>query len=1070
MNVPLGQHKILPFHLSAPVMCLLAVVLVAAWVGVHWLKRRTAGRTGRLLLLPAGMAVGFVAILAVMAAMQNWLTFATNWWIWPLALVGAVMTELLLLLYELERRIVPPRLGLAVAALRVALALVVVGMLSQPVRSVEFSRSLQRYVAVLVDDSPSMQVPDKQMTAAERIRLAEVLLPEPPKRPWQLERAAQGLREAREELAPHTDWFASLREASPEARLKQLEGRRAAEREALDTIQKAIAGHMKDLMKPLDGSVQLDKPSRAALVQLNDQLTTDVQNRLAQVGELLARDRLPGLARDPDPLLARLRQASAALVRLEPRVVLAGEALDQAFYASLPDAERARIDAVAARLRFAIARDLIHGAGDHRGLLEDLQGDYGVRLYTFASKPVEVDIEKGLHQPRRPSTATPVKTEEGSAPAPAIESAGTNLAAALEKVLTEMPADRMAGIVVLSDGQHNAPDSVEPLARRIGLQQVPVCSIVFGGGAKPTTDAAIVALEAPETVYKKDKIYLNADLKLDGLAGRTVRVTLYDGDDPVDSEEVAVEADTLRTRVQLADEPDETGLHAYRVKVEDLEGEVLTTNNEHPLSVSVSDDQTRLLLIDGRPRWEFRYVKNLFASRDRTVKLQYVLLHPDEIPGQKPRPKVHASAARAKDEPEATAPPENEAEWMKFDVIVLGDVEPEVLRKEDLEAIRKFVHDRAGTLIVVAGPCHMPHAYANTPLADLLPVTFPATEGADSYMATPEETFRVALTPEGRQHVVTRLRVDTDENLETWASMPAFHWRHPVLNTKEGATVLAYALPPTPPDFFEPKREHEVPDEATLRKRQEFIRERALISTHNVALGRVMFLALDRTWRLRYRVGDTHHHRFWGQVLRWATADKLPAGTNLVKIGTDRPRYSTHDSVRVRVKMTDADYSPVVSTDVTAVVSVRSPKGGERTVLRKKVTYVPNSLGIYTGDLGTLDGGSYRVRVESPDAKKLVRPEDEEKVVGEFFVEPTIPREQVELSANRGLLERMATLTNGRVDDPAQAGAILKALGPGTLTHREIRRWALWDSWPLLVVIIGLAAAEWLLRKRGRLA
>jgi hypothetical protein len=186
----------------------------------------------------------------------------------------------------------------------------------------------------------------------------------------------------------------------------------------------------------------------------------------------------------------------------------------------------------------------------------------------------------------------------------------------------------------------------------------------------------------------------------------------------------------------------------------------------------------------------------------------------------------------------------------------------------------------------------MPHVYGDAPLADLLPVTF--KKGEQPVMAGPEKTFRLAMTAEGRESVIMRQKVNPQENAEVWDSLPEIYWRHPILQTKEGATVLAYALPPSPPSFMAVKSEDGAapapPSEDLQRERRAFEREHALITYHNLAVGKVMFLAFDHSWRLRYRVGDTYHHRFWGQVLRWATAGKLPAGTETVKLGTDRTR------------------------------------------------------------------------------------------------------------------------------------------------------------------------------------
>ncbi|MFW6108282.1 MAG: hypothetical protein ACOC8D_00570 [bacterium] len=1041
-------------HLPGLAVCLLAAVLVAAWVGLHALKRRVRASWLRGALFPARVGVGFLALLAVMDAVQRVLVFATNWPLWPLALLGAVGVEVLLVLYGLERRIVPRRTGLALAALRVALVLAVIAMLSQPVRSVETSRTLQRFVAVLLDTSASMAVPDKQMTPAERIRLAEALSPEAPQRPYRFEAIQATLRDVRQEVTAQIDWLASLRELEPEARLRQLEGRRRDSTDALQGLADRLTEQIKAVAEPLHGKLPLGERARTSLGNLRDAIDRQARQRLLKACNLLTRKNLPSLAREPQPLLDVLRRAAGALGDIEPKLAAAGAALDEALYHAQPAEARAAIDAAATRDRQTLARQLLDG---HPDLLGRLQDDYGVRLYTFHTEAAEVDLDAWRAG----------KTADNGGDTPSEEDAGpqgTDLAAALEKVITEMPAERLAGMLLLTDGQHNAPRSVEPLARRIGLQDVPISSVVFGGGEKPTIDAAVVSLEAPDTVYARDQMYLDAELKLDGLAGKTVDVVLYDGEEIVDVRRVEVKSETFRTRLQLADGPRETGLHAYRVAIAETEGEVLATNNEHPLSVNVSDDQTRLLVVEGRPRWEFRYLKNLFASRDRTVRLQYVLLEPDLIPGQDPRPTIHAAAARAKEDPEATAPPEDEGEWMKFDVIVLGDVEPSALPEKDLEAVRKFVVERGGTLIVVAGPRYMPHAYADTPLGDILPATFEKIDEPDAYLPAPDEEFTVALTPEGRASVITRLRVDPDENLETWKALPRLHWRHPLTRAKQGATVLAYAMPATPPDFMAPVEGTRVPAEETLEKRRAFVRDNALIALHNAALGQVLFFSFDRTWRLRYRVGDTLHHKLWGQVLRWATADKLPEGTSYVKVGTTRPRYGPHEPVQVRAKLVQPDYTPVTDAEATALIY-----RGDKLVLRKKLDYVPNSLGIYSATLGQLPGGTYRYELEAPAAEKLLAAEGVDKVSTEFFVESAIPVEQVELAADRGLLEGLARLTGGRVAEPHRAEDALAALGQGVLKHRERRQWALWDSWPLLVLIVVLAGAEWFLRKRVRL-
>jgi hypothetical protein len=60
----------------------------------------------------------------------------------------------------------------------------------------------------------------------------------------------------------------------------------------------------------------------------------------------------------------------------------------------------------------------------------------------------------------------------------------------------------------------------------------------------------------------------------------------------------------------------------------------------------------------------------------------------------------------------------------------------------------------------------------------------------------------------------------------------------------------------------------------------------------------------------------------------------------------------------------------------------------------------------------------------------------------------------------------MASVSGGRVAEPAVADELPDSFGAGTETLVERHTYALWRHWPLLVVIVLLATGEWLLRKK----
>ena len=401
-------------------------------------------------------------------------------------------------------------------------------------------------------------------------------------------------------------------------------------------------------------------------------------------------------------------------------------------------AQKAAVDAAVAHTRIEQIRSALKAplpAADPKekpqGLLEALDAKYHLKLYTFDTK-VSQENTKAWSAQDSPTTAPAAPAAAGPAAAPATAptdspedtSQGTDIAAALGKALADLGSDKLAGVVLISDGRHNANTSLDAATRQVGILQAPVCCMV-AGSSRPPMDAAVIAVEAPETVYARNKTFVNAQLKLDGLAGRVVHVQLMDGAAVKDTQTVTVPSESYRTFVGLSDTPETAGIHSYHVEVEKFPGEAFTDNNSYPLTLSVTEDRARLLIVDERPRWEFRYLKNLFAGRDNSVRLQYVLMAADRIEEIPPPAPVAASVARGADEVEAYALPANEGEWMKFDVAIVGDLPPSRLAGEQMTWLKKFVTDRGGTLVVIAGPEAMPQSYAGTAMADLLPVRLP---------------------------------------------------------------------------------------------------------------------------------------------------------------------------------------------------------------------------------------------------------------------------------------------------------------------------------------------------------
>ena len=1057
------QSTLLPAALPTAALYLLAMLGAGVWAALHRLQR-PPGRWPLGLHFAGRVAIGWLALVVMAEALQRTVLLATSWPLWLILLGGALATETVFELYRLERHAVPRRVGMLLSVLRGLLVLCAAGLLCQPVLQFERARRVEREVAVLVDRSASMGIADTGLLPTESLRLAERLGVAAAARAHRLERILPPLRQAQQELAAQADWLAALAAGDPTNRLQQVRQRGRTLRDTLAGARRTVAAQAALLAAPLaDARIKLGDPVRAQLADAGAKLQQDILGRLDETLQALTRlaNGEPGGPADSgDRLLDNLRGTAAALLEFEPKLAQAGEAVDQAFYDGLSATARAAIQAEASRSRYDLACRLLlqrpppgQPAGADPAFLDRLASRYGVRLYTFASQPAEAQA------------STLAEAPPGAPPTNAADAGpvqGTDLAAALEKAAADIPADKLAGVLLLSDGRHNGPRLVEPVARKLGLRPSPICPVVFGGGRVPPRDAAIAAVTVPDTVFSGDKVALDVEVKLDGLAGTNVTVELFDGASNVATRTLTAVSASDRPHLQLTDEPKTSGLHAYRVALQPPAGDLIPANNAQEVPVTVTDDRIKVLLIDDRPRWEFRYLKNLFTGRDASVQLQYVLFHADEIAKSPPRPAAAAAVTRAGDEAEATALPTNETEWLKFDVVLLGDVAPAELGAAAQRDLERFVGDRGGALVVISGPQFMPHAYGGSAFAELLPVTFASSDRP--VLAGPEASYRIALTPEGRASVLMQLAGEGPANDAAWAAVPDCTWRHALLGAKAGAAVLAYAIPDIPPPWMQARGPSEVPDEALQLQRQQFVRENTLAAIQQVGLGRVLCLAFDQTWRLRYRIGDRDHHRFWGQVLRWAAPDKLPCGTAFVRLGTDRSRYAPDTPIRVRARLLRRDFTPLPGA--RPVVDVWA---GTRHVLRERLQYVPDSAGFYAAELGALPPGRYRVDLDPAAAEEGLAPDGAKTVSAEFAVTPMVPAELVELAADRGLLTRLATLTGGRVVEPWQADDLVAAFGPPSVTVRERRQLELWNSWALLAAMLLLASAEWLLRKRASL-
>ena len=687
------------------------------------------------------------------------------------------------------------------------------------------------------------------------------------------------------------------------------------------------------------------------------------------------------------------------------------------------------IDEGANHSRADIARDAVKQSG----ILEKLGEQVRIREIQFARSP-----------------------ESGAGSSAEGWDMTTDIAAALDTVLEQVPPDELAGAILLTDGRHNRPSRIEDSSRRFGTLDAPL-GIVAVGSPVPPRDASVLAVRSPDAIHLGDRMKVSADVKFDGYKGMQAKVRLTCDGRTIGEKTITVPEDRHREEIKFVHLPEQGGTGIYQIEIDPLVGERFEDNNDWSFETAITEARTNVLLVDSYPRWEFRYLRNLFYGRDKSIHLQWLLLNPDHVEGQTPVD-VAASAARPFGEASATRLPENEEEWRKFDVIILGDLPAAAISDGTWAIISRCVNERGALLVFVAGPGYMPHTLSAPQARDLLPLD-PGWSNRTLFGQT-EKPFRLSLTAEGRNHPITRHADGSLSNEQTWSRFPALQWRHPVQSIKEGADVLLAAAGDDEVDGDPVPADAAGLDAALddLARRREKESQNALLVTRQTGRGKVAAVLTDRTWRLREGAGDVHHHRFWGNLVRWGTGPLLRAGNDKVSLGTDQLTYTADDPITLTARLRDDKLNPAPDPSLRAEI-LRDGK----VVATVPLVAQEGSNGLHEGKVTSLKTpGLFQVRLvgkKAPDGKADLSTNF--RVVGARG-----PVELADTTLYQALLDAAAAASGGKVVKPEEMDSLLPLFLTEGANREEIRETSLWDNFFVFAALALALTAEWWLRRK----
>jgi hypothetical protein len=681
---------------------------------------------------------------------------------------------------------------------------------------------------------------------------------------------------------------------------------------------------------------------------------------------------------------------------------------DRYHEAELPPGIRERLaaDGWSEPTRLNLAKLVI--AGDKGRLLRQLCERYRLQLYVAAA---------GIE--RVPAASDPAAAmravREISADGPGSHS--SRLGDAVNQVLEDARGVAPAALILFSDGVTTEGLPLADAAQIARRKGVPLMAVGLGS-ARPPRDIELAGMLVDDVVFVDDPVSVQVQIKASGLEGESALLALRREGETAPLAEKAITlprtGQTLTER--LMHRPAKAGQAAYVVEVAPRGDEINRQNNSQRRVVEVRDEKIRVLLVSGYPSYEFRFLKNLL-ERERTIALSSYVQDSDPD---------HAD----QDKTALRAIPVSREELMEYDVLVIGDVDPRLVPHSVWQSLRALVTEKGGGAAFLAGPRYLPWLYQDNPeVKALLPVELGdrQTTAGDALPSEIARGVTVRPTPLGLQNPALQLGDTVEETERIWLALPPLYWLFPTDQLKPGAQVLAHLQAST--------RRSPLP----------------LICFQYVGAGRVLFHAIDSTWRWRLGAGDAYFARYWVQTIRFLARGKL--GGVGVQLTSDRREYRRGEPIELRARFLDPHLAPAGDEATVVVEAAGQPR--RRVVLRRNAAVD----GVFQASLTDLPAAQYEALLSEP-AQPGKPPATRFSVAA-----PAGEMERPQMDA--ATLSRCAETSRGKFYTVANAEQLLSDLPAGRRVPVEnLPPISLWNRWWMLAAFLAALTAEWILRKR----
>ncbi len=308
------------------------------------------------------------------------------------------------------------------------------------------------------------------------------------------------------------------------------------------------------------------------------------------------------------------------------------------------------------------------------------------------------------------------------------ENNGTQAFAALNSALADVPPSRIAGAIMITDGEvHDAPQT--------SALKAPLHVLIAGGHGERDRKLTVLNAERFAIVGQSAQMVLRVD-DFGGAPGGTAEVTLA-----IDGKSLGTRVVPVGQEATLQVPVSHEGENIVELAAAPGPSELTLQNNRAVVTISGVRDRLRVLLISGEPHAGERVWRNLLKADPSVDLVHFTILRPPDKQDTTPIEELSLITFPTR---------ELFLEKLKsFDLVIFDRYgEAGILPMAYFENIANYV-DNGGALLVSSGTeFAKDESLYRTPLAGVLPAQ-PSGE-----IVT--QGFKPMVTPTGLSHPVTR--------------------------------------------------------------------------------------------------------------------------------------------------------------------------------------------------------------------------------------------------------------------------------------------------------------------------